>query len=142
MSRLEAIRDWACQYSGFDGLMKINALVVKDGGAEINATSVETVNAVYIDGSEERTVEVTIRVAVPWSAGYDTFNPAAAELMEGWADWVAAQWPENPPVLDGATVTGISPAQVLPQLESVYESAKAAVYTLVIDVSFRTERGA
>ena len=138
MGRLEALCDWVTGYEGFDGLAKLNALVVNEGGAAVSATTSETVTARYIDGTEEREAQVDVRVAVPWSEGADELNPEAAELMEGWADWVRAQWPGNPPEIDGAEVTGIEPVYVMPQLEEVYESGRNAVYTLSVLLDFRT----
>ena len=138
MGRLESIRDWACEYPGYEGLVKLNALVVMSGDGGIAAEGGETVTEEYIDGTEERSVSVVVRVAIPWSEGSDTLNPEAADLMEGWADWVADQWPGNPPDLDGAEVTEIAPVYTLPQIESVSESARTAVYSLTITFGIRS----
>lgn len=140
MSRLADIRDWAQEYPGFDGLVKLNAMVTAEGASGINATGSEAVTASYIDGTDERRAEVQIHVAVPWSAGNDPTNDAAAELVEGWADWVAAQWPENPPEIEGVEVTGLEPVYTMPQVETVSEGKRCAVYVLAVSVSFRTRR--
>ena len=136
MSRLGAVRDWALGYEGWDGLMKLNAVVASGEESGISTEGSETVQNEFIDGTSEREVEFVIRVAVPWSAGADELNSEAADLMEGWADWAAGQWPDNPPAIDGAVVTGIEPVYTVPQLESI--SGGTAVYELVIDVAYRT----
>lgn len=135
MSRLEAIRDWAMEYPGYDGLVKLNAVVISDADSGVSAEGGETVTATYIDGTEERQLEVVIRVAVPWSSGSDSINSEAAELMEGWAEWAADQWPDNPPQIDGAEVTAIEPVYTLPRLETVGQSTRQAVYKLTLDIT-------
>lgn len=137
MGRLETIRDWAIQYPGYGGLMQLNALVWTSGEGGLSAEGGEVVEKRYIDGTEERSVECVLRVAVPWSEGSDELNPDAAELMEGWADWVSDQWPDNPPVFDDAVVVDMSPAQTLPEIESVNETGRAAVYRLALDFEIR-----
>lgn len=137
MGRLEAIRDWACGYPGYEGLVKLNALTIADGDGGITAEGGETVTEEYIDGTEVRDVECVIRVAVPWSEGSDSLNPEAADLMEGWADWIADQWPGNPPDIEGGVVMSLKPMTTLPTIEDVDETGRVAVYSLTIELEIR-----
>ena len=132
MGRLETLRDWALGYDGYEGLLKLNALVTTSGDGGISADGSESVEATYIDGSEERTAYITIRAVVPWSEGSDSFNAEAATLMEGWADWLRALPAADYPTLDGGKVTDVTPTYTLPQLEGISETQRLAVYKLEI----------
>lgn len=137
MGRLETIRDWATGYPGYEGLMKLNALVMRDGDGGVMSEGVETVTEEYIDGAEVREAEISLYVSTPWSEGDDDLNSEAADLMEGWADWISSEWRENPPVLDGAEVTAVTPLCTFPQIQYVNETGRVAVYKLTLEITIQ-----
>lgn len=138
-SRIGAVRDWARGFPGCEGLLKLNALVDEAGDSSLQAEASDRVLNSYIDGTEERAVEFALLMATPWSEGCDGVNAQAAEAVEAWGDWCAAQWPSNPPELPGCAVTGIEPVYRDPQLQAVNETDRVAVYRLSVRISYRKE---
>lgn len=135
--KANALYEWARTWPELGGYLKLGAILTEDGEACVNIVPNETTINRYIDGTADRRYSFQLKVILPWSAGYDETNRAAAELVSTWHDWVSAQYDlGNVPAWNGAHITSIKPSQNAPALNFVYQDDGLAEYVFEAEINY------
>ena len=135
-NKAKAIVDWAAGWEGFDGLLKLNALINRDGDASVNIVPNDKADTTFIDGTARRTFTAQVKAVLPWSDGNDAINSDAVAFMSSLMDWVCEQWPSNIPVWPGAKITEITTVENVPYLNYVNQQDGLAEYTFQILIRY------
>lgn len=122
--------EWAKSWPGFDGYLKLNALVNQENDSSLNVVVNDRIITEYIDGRSRREFTAQIKVILPWSDGYDNVNIQAQELMESLLDWIDEQYPYNLPKWENCDIYQIEPQSNAPQLNYVNEQDELAEYSV------------
>lgn len=135
--KADKLLDWAKQWEGFDGYLKLNALVAKEGDSSLNIVANDRVVEQYIDGSAIREFTAQFKMVCSWSDGYDNTNIEAYELFSGFIDWVNDQFPTNCPNWPDAAITGIETQENAPSLDFVNEQDDVAEYSVNVIINYQ-----
>lgn len=125
--KADATLAWARQWPGFDGYLKLNAILTKEDDASMSTVFSDAKGEPFIDGTARHEFIFGLRMMLPWSDGTDKVNSDAERLMEQWRDWVSEQYPENIPDWPGAAIDGIEALYDVPSV-TVYQEDALAVY--------------
>ncbi len=129
--KTQAVVEWAKRWDGFDGYLKLNAIVTESGDSTLVTETVDRVLQPYIDGTAIRQYAFTLRLVLPWSSGFDQTNDDSMEYAVKLFDWVVEQnhsgvYPDWP----GARIMELLPTQSLPSMNFVYENDGLAEYLI------------
>lgn len=130
--------DWAKEWHGFDGYLKLNAIVTVKGDASLVTNPVDITDVKYIDGTAERRFLFNLRIILPWSDGFDGTNESSMAFATELYDWVVEQNElKNYPEWEGAIVTEVFPTQSFPTVNFVYEEDEMAEYLVSVEIDYK-----
>lgn len=135
--KTSVVLEWAQAWEGFDGYLKLNAVVTKDGEATLVTEVTDIALQRFIDGSADRQYVFSLRLVLPWSSGYDSTNDDSLAYAVKLYDWLVEQnaakrWPE----WEGATITELLPTHGMPQLNAVYKEDGLADYIIQCIINY------
>lgn len=134
--KADALLEWLKGWSGFDGLLKLNALVTQDGDASLNIVVNDALVQLYVDGTAIRDFTFQIKSIQPWSDGYDQTNIDAVENLSDLLDWLDDQFPENKPNWEGADIMEMILLNNAPSLDYVHETDELAEYSITAKIRY------
>lgn len=136
--KADKVLEWAKGWSGFDGYLKLNAIISTEGDATLVTDAVDTADVTYIDGSSDRRFTFTLRLVMPWSDGFDSVNSDSMRRAEELYDWVQSQGEKkNYPEWDVAGFDRLFPVKSYPEMGFVYEEDQLAEYTVDVEIDYR-----
>lgn len=132
-----AVVEWAREWEGFGGYLKLNALITEDGDSTLVTDATDNVITQYISGEAERRYSFNLRMVLPWSDGYDSTNENSMAYAVRLYDWLteresAHEYPEWP----GAKITALVMSQSLPQVNFIYEEDALAEYLIQCTINY------
>lgn len=133
--KIDATLDWAKTWPQLDELLKLNAIKNDDGDASMTTVYSDAKGEPFIDGSAKHQLTFGLRMMLQWSDGFDPVNAEAEQLMEQWRDWVDAQYPENVPDFDDASIEDISALYDVPAV-TVYQEESLAEYNFQARITY------
>lgn len=136
-NKADKLIEWARQWEGFDGYLKMNALVNADGDASLNVIANERVIMQYIDGSAIREYTAQFKVVTPWSGENDPTNSDAERFLCGLVEWLNKQFPDNLPDWPGATITELHTQDNVPSLDFVHEQDELAEFSIILIITYQ-----
>lgn len=134
--KAEKLLEWAKEWPEFDGYLKLNALVNKDGDASLNIVVNDRIVTEYIDGSAIREYTFQFKVITPWSDGFDPINLQSEKLVASLHDWIDEQYPKNKPDWEGANITAINTLNNAPSLDFVREDDELAEWSIEAIITY------
>lgn len=134
--KADRLLDWAKGWDGFDGYLKLNAIVNEEGDSSLNIIVNDKEVQRYIDGTADRQFTAQFKMILPWSDGFDLVNSAAYKTMAELLDWVDDQFPENVPDW-GCDITGITTVENAPALDFVNEQDSLAEYSFQVLIDYK-----
>lgn len=135
--KAEKVIDWAKEWDGFGGYLKLNAIVTVSGEASLVTNPVDVTDTRYIDGTADRRFLFNLRMILPWSSGFDGTNEDSMALATKLYDWVVLQNElKSYPEWEGATITEVFPTQSFPTVNFVYEEDELAEYFVSVEIDY------
>lgn len=135
--KTDAVREWAKQWDGFNGYLKLNALIAKEDERTIITEPSDVVIERYIDGTAKRMYGFNLRMVLPWSDGYDSTNRDSLAVAVQLYDWAVEQNANrNYPDWDGALITSLEPTQSMPSVNFIYEEEGLAEYLIPFVINY------
>lgn len=135
--KTKAVVEWAKTWDGFDGYLKLNALVTEQGESTLVTEPVDRALTTYIDDTGVRQYAFTLRLVLPWSSGFDQTNENSMAYAVMLFDWVEEQNDiGNYPDWPGALITELLPTQSLPSVNFVYEEDGLAEYLIRFIINY------
>lgn len=128
--KADKVLEWAKGWSGFDGFLKLNALVNQENDASLNIVVNDKIVQRYIDGSAIRDFTVQFKMVLPWSDGFDMINIQGMEIMSDLLDWIDNQYPDNLPEWEGCNILEITALSNAPSLDAVNSQDSLAEYSV------------
>lgn len=130
--------DWAKEWHGFDGYLKLNAIVTVEGEASLVTNPVDITDVKYIDGTAERRFLFNLRMILPWSDGFDGVNEKSMAFATELYDWVVEQnEAKSYPEWEGAVIGELFPTTSFPTVNFVYEEDERAEYLVSIEIDYK-----
>lgn len=130
--------DWAKEWDGFGGYLKLNAIVTVNGQASLVTNPVDITDVKYIDGTAERRFLFNLRMILPWSSGFDGTNEDSMALATELYDWVVEQNElKSYPQWEGAQITEVFPTKSFPTVNFVYEEDELAEYLVSVEIDYK-----
>lgn len=138
--KTDAVVEWAKQWEGFDGLLKLNSIVVEEGQATLTTDPKDVSDSSiiqYIGGIDVRQYAFAFRVILPWSDGYDSTNENSLKFATEFQDWLVKQDKAgNYPEWEDALITSLLPTQTIPALNFVYQEDSLAEYLIPVLIKY------
>lgn len=130
--------EWAKGWDGFNGYLKLNALIASDGEATIVTDATDNVLTEYINGDAIRQYYFNLRMVMPWSSGFDQTNQDSMAVAVQLYDWVEEQNATGnyPDWGDDALITEIANTQSQPQVNFIYEEDGLAEYLIACRIEY------
>lgn len=128
--KVDKLIEWAKGWDGFDGLLKLNALVNKEDDASLNVVANDKILYEYIDGICAREFTAQFKMILPWSDSYDKVNLEAIEKMSSLLDWIDDQYPNNLPDWKDCSIYEIKTIENAPSLDFVNDQDELAEYSV------------
>ena len=130
----KAVAEWL---KGYDGtLPKLTATGAEPGDVGLSVVQSDYVLRRFIDGSVDHRAAFMVSFCADWSGGTDSVNADAADYGAGLLEWVAAQWPGNPPDI-GHEVLSIEPRYNAPTAAIVDQANAVAKYQFSFEIDYR-----
>lgn len=132
-----AVVEWAREWDGFGGYLKLNALITEDGDSTLVTDTVDNVVTQYIGGEAIRQFSFTLRMVLPWSDGHDNTNENSMAYAVKLYDWLVER--ENAheyPDWENAEITELVMRQSLPQVNFIYEEDSLAEYLIQCMINY------
>lgn len=135
--KVDKVIEWAKEFPGFDGYLKLNAIVTVNGEASLVTNPVDITDTKYIDGTADRRFLFNLRMILPWSGGFDGTNEQSMAFATSVYDWVVEQNAlKSYPEWEGARITEIFPTQSFPTVNFVYEEDELAEYLVPVEIDY------
>lgn len=136
--KAEKLLEWAREWSGFDGYLKLNALVNKEGDASLNVVANDREIARYIDGTAIREFTVQFKLVTSWSDGFDPVNVEAQEYLSTLIDWLNEQYYVGnfPAWGDSVSINEMYTRQNTASLDFVNEQDELAEYSVQFVITY------
>lgn len=129
--KTSAVIDWAKEWDGFKGYLKLNAIVASESESTLVTDAVDTSLSVFIDGTAERVYAFNIRMVLPWSRGFDSTNEESMAFAVQLYDWIAEREARHEyPDWKGARISSLALTQSMPAVNFVYEEDELAEYII------------
>lgn len=128
--KAEKLLEWAKKWPSFNGYLKLNALVNKDGDASLNIVANDKIIERFIDGTAKREFTAQFKMVLPWSDGYDPTNVNSETIAASLLDWIDAQYPSNIPDWENCNIYEIITQGNAPSLDLVNEQDELAEFSV------------
>lgn len=131
-----ALAAWLSGWDGIGDYLKLNAICSSVDDRALNLVVNNRVVEEFIDGTAKREYTFALKAMAEWSSGNDDVNAEAQRVMDSWIDWVAAQYPDNLPEWDGASIEAIEPLYNVSALSNVYQDEGLAEYMFQAKITY------
>lgn len=128
--KAEKLLEWAREWPDFNGYLKLNALVNKEGEASLNVVANDKIIQRFIDGTAQREFTAQFKLILPWSDGYDPTNVNSEQFASSLLDWIDEQYPDNIPDWENCKIYEITTINNAPSLDFVHEQDDLAEYSV------------